>query len=377
VSAERDAKPAGGAGVSGRSARTWLATPPGFSYRRTVLSHGWYALPPFRLDRSRFTLERVLRVPSGRIVDVRLTEGEPGRGFGLAAPAGLAAADRSAVRAQVRHMLRLDEDYSGFYAAAAAHPPSAWIPRAGAGRLLRSPTVFEDLVKLICTTNCTWSLTEIMVGNLVAALGEPAENGGARAFPTPEAMAGRDAPFYEKEVRAGYRAGALAILAERVAGGTLDVESWLDPSLSTADLTRAILSVRGAGPYTAENLLKLLGRYEGMAIDSWCRAKYLRMYGGSVRRLAAKRAANAAKSGKKSTSAGRGGRARAGRPAKKTARDKAGSASAPAVTPALIDAAIARRYRRFGPWRGLALWCDLTKDWLDGDSPAGGEGDKF
>jgi len=47
------------------------------------------------------------------------------------------------------------------------------------------------------------------------------------------------------------------------------------------------------------------------------------------------------------------------------------------VTPALVDEAIARRYRRFGEWRGLALWCDLTKDWLEGDAPEGGAGDKF
>ncbi|MET0816239.1 MAG: hypothetical protein ABWZ67_01735, partial [Solirubrobacteraceae bacterium] len=41
--------------------------------------------------------------------------------------------------AQVRHMLRLDDDLSAFYARAAEDPDLAWAAR-GAGRLLRSPT---------------------------------------------------------------------------------------------------------------------------------------------------------------------------------------------------------------------------------------------
>ena len=69
-------------------------------------------------------------------------------------------------------MLRLDEDMSAFYAVAAADPELEWVA-AGAGRMLRSPTVFEDLVKTICTTNCAWSGTVRMVSALVEHLGAP------------------------------------------------------------------------------------------------------------------------------------------------------------------------------------------------------------
>jgi N-glycosylase/DNA lyase len=332
-----------------RESRDWsVDTPAGFSFRRSVLSHGWYALPPFRFDRSAFSLRRVLRLGSGRIVEIHLAESPRGARVQIETrSARLSRAERADLETQVRHMLRLDEDYAGFYETASAHAAFAWIGPNGAGRLLRSPTVFEDLVKLICTTNCTWSLTEVMVGNLVASLGEPAEGtdpSAPRAFPRAETMAARPARFYEKEVRAGYRAAALAELSKRVAEGRLDVESWLDPSLSAAEITKQILSVRGAGPYTAESLLKLLGRYEGLAIDSWCRAKYLRLYGRSVRRRAADGVT----------------------PALRRAQDRA-----------IVDASMARRYARFGPWKGLALWCDLTKDWMKDGASVGGEGDKF
>ena len=88
--------------------------------------------------------------------------------------------------------------------------------------MLRSPTVFEDLVKMICTTNCSWALTQKMVTGLVQNLGREAKD-GRRTFPTPEAMALMPEKFYVNEVRAGYRAPYLKELADRVASATLNV----------------------------------------------------------------------------------------------------------------------------------------------------------
>lgn len=79
--------------------------------------------------------------------------------------------------------------------------------------MLRSPTVFEDLVKMICTTNCSWALTEKMVTGLVQNLGRESRD-KRRTFPTPEAMALMPVKFYVNEVRAGYRASYLKELAD-------------------------------------------------------------------------------------------------------------------------------------------------------------------
>jgi N-glycosylase/DNA lyase len=210
-------------------------------------------------------------------------------------------------------MLRLDDNITEFYRLLAADKDFNWIPTQGAGRLLRSPTVFEDLVKMICTTNCSWALTEKMVTGLVENLGRESSNGD-RTFPTPEAMALMPLKFFVNEVRAGYRSEYLKLLADRVASGELDVESWLMSPLPTADLMKEMRGVKGVGPYAAENLLKLLGRYDGLALDSWTRAKFF-----SVRN-----------NGRKTT-----------------------------------DKKIARYYSRFKEWRGLALWCDMTRDWIE------------
>jgi N-glycosylase/DNA lyase len=219
----------------------------------------------------------------------------------------------AAITRDVRHILRLDDDLGGFYKAMSANPDFDWISRVGAGRLVRSPTVFEDLVKTVCTTNCSWALTLKMVQGLVKNLGREAPD-GRRAFPTPGAMATAPASFYRDEVRAGYRAPYLKELAERVASGSLDVESWLNSALPTDELKREMKLVKGVGDYAAENLLKLVGRYDVLALDSWVRAQFART------------------------------------------RNKG------RATP---DAKIARFYSRFDSWRGLALWCDMTKDWLE------------
>jgi N-glycosylase/DNA lyase len=215
-----------------------------------------------------------------------------------------------------RHILRLDDDLQPFYLAIVADPEFSWIGTQGAGRLLRSPTVFEDLVKMICTTNCSWALTVKMVTGLVDKLGRESDDraGSRKSFPTAEAMAEMPLKFFVDEVRAGYRAPYLKELAGRVASGELNVEGWLTSPLSTPELIKELKGVKGVGDYAAENLLKLLGRYDGLALDSWTRARFYEIRN----------------SGRKAN-----------------------------------DKKIARYYARFNEWRGLALWCDVTRDWLD------------
>ncbi|HEX7175827.1 MAG TPA: hypothetical protein VF240_11260 [Pyrinomonadaceae bacterium] len=288
-----------------------IPTPPGFDYKRTVMSHGWSSLPPFELDEKSLTLVRVLDPADGSPLTATIDGG--GRSLKVRVPGRMGKRAQARLVRDVRHIFRLDDDLGEFYARVADDSDFAWVARDGAGRLLRSPTVYEDLVKSICTTNCTWSLTEKMVSNLVGALGRPTAD-GRRTFPTPAVMAAQPLEFYSDVMRAGYRASYFKELADRVAAGELDVESWLDSELPTPELKREMKRVKGVGDYAAENLLKLVGRYDVLALDSWVRAKFTRTRG----------------------------RGRA-----------------------CDDKKIARFYSRFDEWRGLALWCDVTRDWFE------------
>jgi 3-methyladenine DNA glycosylase/8-oxoguanine DNA glycosylase len=293
-----------------------IKTPPDFNFHRTVLSHGWCALLPFELDRNKWKLVRVLDRGLTKPVTVEISSRTNGLNVNTSRPVGKRAAEK--ISRDVRHMFRLDDDLKEFYGAVTAEPEFGWIAIEGAGRLLRSPTVFEDLVKMICTTNCSWALTEKMVSSLVNALGQESDD-GRKSFPTPEAMAAKPAGFYRDKVRAGYRAPYLKELAQRVASGEVDVESWLTNDAPLMDLIKEMKSVKGVGDYAAENLLKLIGRYDGLALDSWTRAQFARARNN-------------------------------GRPAS--------------------DKKILRFYSRFNSWRGLALWCDMTRHWLDPENVA-------
>ncbi len=133
--------------------------------------------------------------------------------------------------------------------------------------MIRSPTVFEEVVKTICTTNCAWSATVRMVSALVEHLGEPGERADGpygRAFPTPEAMAKAKLGFYKDVVRAGYRGPYLQSLARSVASGKLDLEALGRASaeeLPDDELAAQLLALPGVGPYAAAHIMMLIGRY--------------------------------------------------------------------------------------------------------------------
>ena len=251
-----------------------VKTPPDFNFHRTVLSHGWCALLPFELDRNDWVLTRVLDFGRAKPVTVKVSNSKRGLKVLTSRPVAEVAAAKI-VRA-VRHMLRLDDDLQPFYLAMSADPEFMWITSEGAGRLLRSPTVYEDLVKMICTTNCSWALTEKMVTALVNELGRESDD-GRKSFPEAQAMAEGSIAFYRDKIRSGYRAPYLRELAQRVSSGALDVESWLTNDAALPDLLKEMKSVKGVGNYAAENLLKLIGRYDGLALDSWTRAQFARM----------------------------------------------------------------------------------------------------
>jgi N-glycosylase/DNA lyase len=269
--------------------------------RRTLHSHGVASLPPHRLDGD--TLEVTLALSHG----ARTVTLAPAR-------RGHAHVDGDARAVPVlRKMLRLDDDLSAFYAVAAADEDLRWAAE-GAGRMLRSATLFEDVVKTICTTNCAWGGTVRMTTALVAELGAEAPGGG-RAFPSPTVMAETDESFYRDVARAGYRGPYLRSLAASVADGTTVLEELEDPELPDDEVAARLLALPGVGPYAAAHVMTTaLGRYSRLILDSWTRPTYMRL-AGAKRKLA--------------------------------------------------DKTIERRFKRYGPYAGLAFWLYLTKDWVD------------
>ncbi|HYK43011.1 MAG TPA: Fe-S cluster assembly protein HesB [Thermoanaerobaculia bacterium] len=290
--------------MSARGVKLDIPLPASFSFDGVVRSHGWYDLPPFHYEAGSHVLETVVAV-GGAARPVRFESS------GAALTVSASGISRGVLTRIATRVFSLDLDLSLFASSLPAGGPLARALSRGGGRMLRSPSLFEDAVKMLFTTNCSWAATKGMVIRLIALAGAE-----GLAFPDAADVAKFSAARLERDVRCGYRGVALARLARRVASGKLDLSRWEDPSRPAAEVRDEILAERGFGPYAAEGLLRILGRHDFLALDSWTRQKYRKMYPG---------------------------------PVKKT------------------DGSIARRYARFGAHRGLAMWLDLTRDWHEGE----------
>jgi N-glycosylase/DNA lyase len=276
-----------------------LAAPADFNLRSTVRSHGWSDLPPFDTDRTGDTLvihlgqARATVTQAGR--DLKVT---------LESAARLAAAERRAAMLAIRSCLRLDLDLTGFWALCRQDPDLRWADRRKAGRLLRAPTAWADALMVLATTNCSWALTR----RILAAFARRWGQGGA--LPTRDRLARVRADALRRHGRLGYRAPYLAALAR---GPCLEALRT-DPA-PTDVLYRRLVAQPGFGPYAAGSLLRLLGRFEHLALDSWVTKAWERQF---PRRRA-------------------------------------------------TETAIARRLARYGEYKGLAFWLLVTAQWYDRD----------
>jgi 3-methyladenine DNA glycosylase/8-oxoguanine DNA glycosylase len=243
-----------------------LSARPPFNFLSVVNSHGWRQLAPFSYDENTNTLSNVLRLSSGRVVELKLRDGGDGV---IVETEKLNKTERKEVEDNITWMFGLDMDFSLFYAASRGEPKLARVKKRALGRVLRSPTFFEDVIKTILTTNTLWAATKNMTLKLVNEFGEPLPKDPARkTFPTPEAIAASSPDVLKEKIRVGYRAPAIHQLAVRVASGQFDLESLKTSDLSTLALRKELLTINGVGPYAAANLLMILGRHDFIPIDS-------------------------------------------------------------------------------------------------------------
>lgn len=239
-----------------------------FNFHSVVMSHGWVQLAPFRFDESSLTLSYVDRLSSGRVVEYCITP--EAEGVAVDTKGRFSKPEQEEAASKIRWMLALDQDFSLFYKVARMEPKLRHVRKLARGRVLRSPTFFEDVLKTILTTNTLWAATKRMNSNLIAAFGDTLPGSDdRRAFPTPQAIAASTEDILRQSVRVGYRAPAIHELASRVASGELDVEAFKTSSLPTLELRKGLMQIRGIGPYAAANLLMILGHSDFIPIDTY------------------------------------------------------------------------------------------------------------
>jgi len=286
-----------------------IKTNQNFSFQSTIYSHGWSDLLPFKIDLERKSLNYSLEISPTTFTLIKSTSDSNNN---LIIRADSNSKFKDSITTNVKRIFRLDEDFKEFYEIADQHSDYKWIVAKCAGRMLRSPSIWEDIIKMLCTTNCTWRLTQIMTENLFNILGN------SKSFPSAPKIAETDEQFLRDKIKMGYRAPYLLQFSQDVVSGKLNIkefESWEGDSIS---LYKDIRKIKGFGDYAVSSIMKLLGRYDFMGFDSWNRKQFY----------------NKHKKGK-----------------------------------ACSDEQITKYYKKFGKWAGLFFWLDVTKDWYFRENP--------
>jgi 3-methyladenine DNA glycosylase/8-oxoguanine DNA glycosylase len=247
-----------------------LTARPPFNFLSVVQSHGWLQLAPFRFDENKEMLFYTDHLSNSRVIEYRMSEIPNGV---KVQTDSLNKTEQNEVQEKISWMFGLDQDFSAFYKVARKEPKLRKSEKLARGRVLRSPTFFEDVVKTILTTNTLWAATKRMNHNLIESFGDPVVSldgvEAPKAFPTPDRIAVSTDKVLREAVRVGYRAPALHELAVRVASKEFDIESFKTSSLPTLELRKELMKIKGVGPYAAANLLMILGRHDFIPIDSW------------------------------------------------------------------------------------------------------------
>lgn len=284
-----------------------------------MFSHGWCSLPPFTVEEDPLTLRIAACSSHGKGYHVVLRE-KP-RSYSPSVQIETSGRVSEAVRTEAgtitRDILQFDADLQEFYAFIANFPHHVWMKQEGVGRFLRAPTFFEDLIKTICTTNCSWSFTTTMTNHLVNLLGQTSYQ-SRHIFPTPESIADQSEVYLRKECKLGYRAPYILELSRRAASGELDIEAFRKTSAPADEVFAELTALKGIGDYAAANLLRMLGKFDYLGLDSWCRKKIAEIHGDGT---------------------------------------------------TLSDSDIKRLYAPYGKWKGLVMWSEVTRSWYSDKFP--------
>ncbi len=244
-----------------------LKTPSSFNLPAVVRSHGWIQMEPFA-ETAHHGLSYVIRLSTGKVL--RFEADLADKDIRVSTTELLSEAEQTELSQNITWMLDLDQDFSEFYEMARQEPKLTKMVERQAGRVLRSPSLFEDVIRTLLTTNTLWKHTLRMCRELTVRYGEPLPcETELHTFPTPQRLAQVTEQDLREHCRMGYRDQYVGALSQRVVSGELDLEALKTSSLPTSELRKELMSIKGVGGYAAANLLMLLGRYDFVPVDSW------------------------------------------------------------------------------------------------------------
>ncbi|HTA35829.1 MAG TPA: AlkA N-terminal domain-containing protein [Solirubrobacteraceae bacterium] len=187
--------------------------------------------------------------------------------------------DLTSAIARCRHLLNLDADPVAIDGVLGADPLLRPLVASTPGlRVPGSADGFELAVRAVVGQQISVAGARTVIGTLVSAAGEPLRqpNGPiTHTFPTPDALATLARRQPDAFAMPAARRRTLAVLAEALAAGELDVEPGTDPD----ELRHGLLALPGIGPWTAGYIaMRALGQPDAfLASDLGVRRSFARL----------------------------------------------------------------------------------------------------
>jgi len=264
-----------------------LNAPPDFSLKATALSHGWHECAPMTWSQGGNCFQIIERHrTSDRDRDsafrVCVTETKQRARKRKALNVSIDTDVRNAatieddvveaIRSRLRVTLGLDLDLTEFYTMCESDDALAVVPVIGAGRMIRSASMTENILKAICSTNVNWTQAVNMINRLCQLGPNLTHFRNLSAWPTPREILRAGNKYLSDVCRLGYRCDSILKFCDDVATGKLDPESFdamaTDPNVPSEDLVKKLCEINGIGPTSANYLIGFLGRHDRLAIDS-------------------------------------------------------------------------------------------------------------
>jgi hypothetical protein len=223
-----------------------LQTPKYFRLNLCATSHGWVNLPPFFYSSLDETLSRTEQIRNSTYT---ISMKQAGQYLQVKIIPRPSSTDLRTIKQRIYRSLSFDFPIDDFVNC--SRKLSKRICRGaqeGYAYFLRGFTPFEDAVKTLLTTNCSWAYTKKVTSSICSSYGNQASD-GSFAFPCLNILYGLGESEFRK-LGLGYRSRYLESLCRNFLSRNIKNNKWL-----------------GFGDYASAHFRFLLGKYDQIPVD--------------------------------------------------------------------------------------------------------------
>lgn len=237
----------------------WILTvPPDFSLKELIQRSHWMILPPFSINRTPESLERVERLSSGPVVS--MTVNQVPAGLHIHVDLHLNAAQAEELSQKTWRMLRLGETFAPFLERARCDANLQTSIRQGL-RFLRGADFFEDMLKALFFSETPTGDARHRLAQLVDGLGDPLPSNPTRhALPTATQLLLHDETT--RQILGVERGATVLRAAIYYQHHASQLEDLLVTPPSLPDLLSQLDRIPGVEDNARAYLLLALGRYD-------------------------------------------------------------------------------------------------------------------